>query len=495
MTKKRWIIVIVAAVFLLAAAIGAYLGVQSNRRHAQEAALAAQWEREHITINDRVYERNITALDLHGVLQPDLDAIAALSELTTLDLRDTAITIEQYDALHAALPMCEICWSVPFRDDFLESTSETLSIRGLSEQEIDALAYFPALRSVDIGECDNGAVIEALKQRCPECEVHYNIVYGGNRYPESTDELTVENISADDLRMLTELLPNLSCITLTQSQEDPVAILDLMDTYPDIRFNWETELLGVSIDAHATELDFSEIKITDLDAFESIVSRLPDLTHVEMLHCDISNEDMDALNRRHENIKFVWMVKFHSYELRSDTTALIPCIYDLWFNDTTSVPLKYLTDLECLDLGHHDVESIEFVRYMPKLRYLLLGDTDVRDLTPLEAVPDLIYLEIFMTPVTDYTPLLGLKKLQSLNLSYSDGQPEVIAQMTWLDYVRWTNMEDRYPSAETRQMVIDSLPDTYVEFEIGLSSTGGKWRQHQNYYDMRDMLNMYYMYG
>lgn len=44
-------------------------------------------------------------------------------------------------------------------------------------------------------------------------------------------------------------------------------------------------------------------------------------------------------------------------------------------------------------------------------------------------------------------------------------------------------------------MVIDSLPDTYVEFEIGLSSTGGKWRQHQNYYDMRDMLNMYYMYG
>ena len=38
------------------------------------------------------------------------------------------------------------------------------------------------------------------------------------------------------------------------------------------------------------------------------------------------------------------------------------------------------------------------------------------------------------------------------------------------------------------------LPDTHLMF-LHHSSTGNGWRQLQNYYDMRDILGMHYMWG
>ena len=41
-------------------------------------------------------------------------------------------------------------------------------------------------------------------------------------------------------------------------------------------------------------------------------------------------------------------------------------------------------------------------------------------------------------------------------------------------------------------MLRDSLPNTYLELET-ISSTAAGWRKLKNYYDMRDVLGMWYM--
>ena len=90
--------------------------------------------------------------------------------------------------------------------------------------------------------------------------------------------------------------------------------------------------------------------------------------------------------------------------------------------------------------------------------------------------------------MSDYTPLLELTKLEDLNLCYTHGQKEVLMEMTWLKRLWWS------PSAGKQPDLSRALPDTLINVTTG-SSTGGVWRKGQNYYDMRDLLGMYYMTG
>jgi len=60
--------------------------------------------------------------------------------------------------------------------------------------------------------------------------------------------------------------------------------------------------------------------------------------------------------------------------------------------------------------------------------------------------------------------------------------------MPWLKRLWWS------PAAGKEPALSQALPDTLVNVTTG-SSTGGVWRKGQNYYDMRDLLGMYYMTG
>ena len=294
------------------------------------------------------------------------------------------------------------------------------------------------------------------------------------------------------------LFPDLTRVELIGAQPDDDALFALMEAHPQVAISWELDICGVSVDPLATEVDISGVKVEDLEALEALeasVLRLPNLQKVIMCGCGISNEEMDALNRRHEDIQFVWSITVRGVTLRTDITELMPYKYNLWPNTREAQVFRYLTELECLDLGHHNIYNCDFVAYMPKLKYLLLGDTQISDLTPLENLTELIYLELFLTEVTDYTPLLDLKNLQDLNLCYTMGDPEVVAQLTWVKYIRWITAEWGIHTKEEKAMLQNALPDTMLEFGIGLSSTGGMWRKTQNYFDMRDILGMGYMTG
>ena len=131
-----------------------------------------------------------------------------------------------------------------------------------------------------------------------------------------------------------------------------------------------------------------------------------------------------------------------------------------------------------------------FLEYMPKMQYLLLGDTPGTDFSSLENLTELIYLEIFNTKFSQTELLLNFTKLEDLNLGFTRNHDfEVLKQLTWLKrlWVPATGL-----SAQQYQELVAALPDTQVEMYV-LGSTGGNWRDNQNYRDMRDLLGMYYM--
>jgi hypothetical protein len=150
--------------------------------------------------------------------------------------------------------------------------------------------------------------------------------------------------------------------------------------------------------------------------------------------------------------------------------------------------LKYCTDIICLDLGHMPISDCSFLAYMPHMRYLILADTRVADISPIEGLKELVFLELFMSKVKDYTPLLGCTALEDLNISYTQGDPTVIGQMTWLKRLWWTGGGI---TNEQLDALLAALPDTLVK-RPSVSSTGGGWRQGDHYYAMRDLLGMPY---
>ena len=238
----------------------------------------------------------------------------------------------------------------------------------------------------------------------------------------------------------------------------------------------------------AEEIDLSGMEIESAQWVEERIRDMPKLRKVIMCDCGLGDEEMDALNRRYEDIRFVWTVRMGRISVRTDTNYFAPVVTGDYVTEIDLGPLKYCTDVVAVDLGHMAVRTCDWARNMTKLQYLILADTGITDISPLASCEDLIFLELFLTAVRDYSPLLSCTRLEDLNLCYSYGSAEPVKQMTWLKRLWW----DGNPY-ETKGLE-EYLPDTECNFSSG-SSTGGTWRLGQRYKEQRDILGMPYCVG
>ncbi len=443
-----------------------------------------------ITIDGTPYPRNSTYLDLSGGPVDELEKLPQFHQLTQLNLRDTGLTAAQYDTLKAAMPDCEIRWSPFFQGSYYPDDTTRLVLKELSDADILTLDYFPRLTSINAALCDDYPQLLALQQRRPDCDIFYHVLLDGEFWDHDETHLTLSGVGTGQLREALTYLPRVEHIFLSGKLPSWEEMTALQADYPAIAFQWQVEFGGVTASQDVREWDISNVPVDDVAQVEALLPYFSNLERVIMCDCGVDNEVMDALNRRYENIRFIWSVNIGPrLRLRTDTTALIPVKWKVWVNDKDCENLKYLTDMVCLDLGHQKITNCDFVAYMPKLKYLLLADTKISDITPIADHEELIYLELFMTNVTDYRPLLTLKKLEDLNLCYTYGPMDTIAKMTWLKHLWWS--PDRGVKGD---YLVKYLPNTVINTTTP-SSTGEGWRELPNYYDMRDMLGMWYMTG
>jgi len=158
--------------------------------------------------------------------------------------------------------------------------------------------------------------------------------------------------------------------------------------------------------------------------------------------------------------------------------------------DEETWELKYCIDMECLDLGHMRMEDISFLHYMPKLKFLILADTEAENYEVVAELKELVYLELFISPFSDVELLLGLKKLEALNIGWTDLKNwELLKEMTWLKRL-WVARVGA--TREELKEIRDALPDTYVYID-SMHATEGGWRNFDLYREMRDRLGMFYM--
>ena len=470
-----------------------------------------------------------------------------------LDVTEIPLSAQDYENLRAELPDTLVLWKPPFQGQFLPADTQEIAVTSLSDADVEALDYFENLTTVDGTGCADYPQLAALTLRRPEVKVLYSI--GGfdqdtqaaevedadpafvrqlldclpklnsvfltgelppmeeitalsAEYPghviayeasffgrtiaptETALDLTGESVTVEEIAAALPYLPNLTTLSLFETGLTQTDIAPLAEAFPDVTFHFDFAIGETTVRTNAEEIDISGIPITP-EEIESQLHWFPNATKIIMVDCGISNEEMDALNRRHEDILFVWSVSLNGrVTVRTDITGFITFKMGLkYFFEGDLDNLRYCTELVALDLGHQKITTCDFVAFMPKLRYLVLADTPISDLTPLEGLTNLEFLEIFLSKVQDYTPLVSLTNLKDLNLAWTYGDYKIIGQMPWLERCWWGGMWHNW---DERAYLTEHCPDTKFEFDDG-ESTGSGWRTGYLYYEMRDALGMFYM--
>lgn len=399
---------------------------------------------------------------------------------------------EHYEAVKQQFPDCDISWEVPFQGGFVAQDAESLTLTSATE-DMDMLAYLPKLKTVDATTLSDVAAAAQLQKDHPEWEVVYKVSLCGKEYPSDTRELTLEEPEVAELEALT-LLPKLEKVRITEPQGDPEILLSLAESLP---ITWEKTAFGEVFDSAVTEMDFSELGLTfeDAEAMEAELAWFPNLDLVFFGDVAVDNDTMAAYRERQmDNYKVVWNITLNwRITIRSDATYFMPRKFYMTVVDPDLENLKYFNDMVTVDLGHMNIFHCEWAAYMPKLQYLILADTPMKSIEPLKNCKELIFFEVFDTPVKDFSPLLECKKLRDLNMCWTDGDPEVIAQLTWLERLWWWGrLTEPFLNEEEKAMISSAMPDCEVVFKT-TTSTGGGWREGELYYKMRDNLGMEYM--
>ena len=443
----------------------------------------------------------ITALSLS-----DIPLFSCFPNLKSVDASGCA-DYEALLALRAACPALELTAFVSVGGKAVPMDAQRAVLRADTplEELLEKLPFLPDLYRVSFA---GGAVSyetqDALAAAFPGISFRWDVELLGRTASSAAKELSFagSSLSERDVHTLCENLfrfPSLERIDLTGCglAGEQIAAVRAASGAAVL---YELTLFGRTVSTDASELDFSGIRmgLSDVAVIEDALGEFPLLEKVVMCDCGISNEDMAALNDRHENVRFVWRVYFSGFSLRTDDTNFIAARvrndFPIYSNDLEV--LKYCPDLQALDLGHKNITHLNFLRYVPHLKYLILVENDVNDITPIGELQELTYLEMFWTKCEDISPLQNCKALTDLNISYIYCRPakclETLVNMPQLERLWYCGNNLDAGQLEELQA---ALPDTEMYLAPYGEPTGSTWREHPHYFEMRDFFGMYYMPG
>lgn len=404
-------------------------------------------------------------------------------------------------ALREAMPGVNVSWAVRIGgDEFPDDATEIIIDVSTSYAQLsDLLPYLPVLERVDLrsAELEPENAVELLEEAFPDVDFLYYVTVCGQTLSNDVTEISLPGADAAQLAELTaagDRFLRVETIDLGDNLYEADDIIALRQAYDGARVLCRLSFYGVETASDAGELDLSGIEISDTSDVDKAVAAMADLKKIIMSDCGIPNEEMDALNKKFDDVRVVWTVYVKDYPCRTDAVDFCISRITSHYGDITNEmvdPLKYCTDIVTLDLGHMAFNDISFVENMTHLKYFIIGDTLTDDLSPLQNCYELYYLEMFITRVRDLTPLLDKTSLKHLNISYVDLDDYTqLFQMTWLERLWYVNAPLTNPK---RQEIIDALPNTEVAFySPDGSSVDRGWRYNDSYFEMRDNLGMAY---
>ncbi|MEA4913723.1 MAG: hypothetical protein VB061_04030 [Christensenella sp.] len=329
-----------------------------------------------VTIADQAVDRQATSLDLRncGITGAEpLQDLQKMNQLTALDLRDNALTIEAFDAIQAFVPEAYIRWSVPLGATRYDSESETLMMPDFSQADIAMLGYFPRLVSLDASGSADYAALIAAQTEYPAVSIRWTCSAAGKTFSSEAETIVcAKGTTFSDVATLLSALPNLKSIDLRETDVLAGDIASLTGTYPVVQFLTQAYLMGERYDTTKTSLRLDAADSFDAKMLGDQLAFFPDLTALDLRDVPATERDVTALCGRYPAVKIHWMVPvLDGLRVDSDTTSLDLRGYtvgDLAALKRTLKLFPQLTYLDMCNCGPSDEEMAQLRSELPQVK-------------------------------------------------------------------------------------------------------------------------------
>lgn len=386
-------------------------------------------------IGGTLLEPDAAVLDLTAMtyeFEKLIDAAAALTGVTHIDLGVTDWSREQLDRLTAAYPAADISYSLSLFGQTLAKDAEILDASSMTVDQTDALleaiAMLPELREINF-VAEGGACV-----------------------------YTVETIG--ELDRVRAALP---------------------EAYLRVSF----DLFGQTVTSEDERIEYYLVEIGNegVETVRAVLPYLRSCTYFLMDGCGIDNEVMAQLRSDFPQTEIVWRVWLVEEDYNSK--LFLRCgsyltdthrIRTTYVNDKNSHVLNYCTKTKYVDVGHvWQLTQCEFLSYMPDLEVCIIAITKITDITPLANHEKLEYLELFTTDIEDLTPLISCPNIEHLNISNMPKLKDIspIYGLTKLKRLRM--VDSPLIPEEQKQEVAELLPNCAM-LNQGHFPTSWFWR-------------------
>lgn len=373
------------------------------------------------------------------------------------------------------------------------------------------LSALPKLTSIDLRNTRLFVEdVAPLQATLPAVQFLTNGLLLGGHYDTASTLLALDETTTFDLAALREQLaafPKLTSLDLRALPVTESDVVALNTQYPSLHIRWTVPLLEtLSVDSDVEELDLRGYTVSDLAAFEQKLNWLSKLTYLDMCNCGPGDSEMAALREAFPQVKVVWMLHIGYWDVRTDVKGFSMAqvgehegvrwtkIGDerrryRWVTNEEIAKIRYCTDIEALDIGHSLIlTDISFVKYVPTLRFLVLARTGVTDISPVRSLKNLIFFETFGCKLTDVSVLYDLPQLLYYNCSanrITDIGPLLSLKnlkRLWIINCRFTD--------EQLQQLKHGLPNTIIMAK-GAHQTDNGWRyDNPEYLELQDLLGL-----
>lgn len=454
------------------------------------------WE---VPFRGKYYSQDTKEIAVKDLTMSDVKVLKYLPELTHLDAGNS----RNYEALTAFLedhPYCRVDCYVTLKGKELPSDTASVSVDSPDLEELKAmLPLMSRLEKMEFtGTLPDSADLQQLAASYDQVKFQWPVKLDGQTLPSTQTSLDLSGrfLTEKEARELLLSFPYLESAEMHDCGLTAGEMMGLVQDFPNCAIGWDITIGNVTLSTDAEEIDISGQVLASPEEIEELLPCFPNVKKVVMSDCGLDDETMDALNQRHEDVRFVWSVMIGPDKVRTDAKFYYPFVFahNRVVNNEQLKPLKYCTDMEAIDIGHMTtVTDCSWVANMPNLKYLIIVETAITDISPLANLKNLVFLEIFTTNITDYSPLLECTALEDLNLGKTYGDPAPIAQMKWLKNVWWSGVDGTYgkPCSNAKAVLTEALPGTELRFNLSTPNVNNGWRSLQNYKDMRGLMGVF----
>ena len=370
----------------------------------------------------------LETVDLTNTPVRDLSVLYGLGSLKRVILADRTLSASDCIAFYGHVPGSHLTCKVDINGQIYDSETAQLTVENMDGDSQKLLASLNSLIRLDLTGCEvSEDTLSSLSEALPDCMIIARVQLNGKEYRTDAASVVLSGeITEKDVELL-HYFKNLKTMDVRNCTSTDL-VDKIISAHPDVKLNNPIVLLGHNVgtedefvDLRGSKYTFKEVKA----ALDEALPRMKSLRKIDMCGCGLSNYEMEQLCKAYPDIKFVWMIHFVKWSVRTDAVAFSALNSEgksTYTQDDYAPLFKYCTDMVALDLGHSRITDISAISSMKHLRAVILMDNKITDISVFAELKDLEFIEMNATnKVKSIEPLRKLQNLRFINLWGSVG--------------------------------------------------------------------------